>query len=169
MIEVWRDIVGYEGFYQVSNTGRVKAVTRKVSAGKNSNHKYLTCYEHLLHPFYSKYVRVQLSRDGKTKCFSVHRLVAEAFIPNPNKLPCVNHKDENPKNNNVNNLEWCTYSYNNLYNGRLEKCKNKISNTLKGRKLNRVLTDEQRENIRRGAVRGWDTRRKNMKIKEDNE
>ena len=58
------------------------------------------------------------------KNFRVHRLVAEAFIPNLNELPCINHKDENRKNNHFKNLEWCTYSYNNTYGNRLEKFKN---------------------------------------------
>ena len=83
MIEQWRDIIGYEGFYQISNLGNVRAVTRKVSAGSGANHKYLTCYAHVLRPFHSTYTQVRLSRDGVTKCYLVHRLVATAFIPNP--------------------------------------------------------------------------------------
>lgn len=56
-----------------------------------------------------------LCKNGKTKRFSVHRLVAQAFIPNPNNLPIINHKDENPSKNIVDNLEWCDYEYNNNY------------------------------------------------------
>ena len=71
-----------------------------------------------LHPqfFGNGYLRVGLSKDGKPKQFLVHRLVAEAFLPNPDNLPVVNHKDGNPSNNNVSNLEWCTQEYNTNYN-----------------------------------------------------
>lgn len=64
---------------------------------------------------YHGYKYVQLNNDGKTKMLLVHRLVAMAFIPNPDNLPCVNHKDENKENNSVENLEWCTHSYNNYF------------------------------------------------------
>ena len=155
----WKDIKGYEGIYQVSSYGNIKSMDRIVEA--NSNHKYQHIKEHLLRlNGGKKYIQVILCKNGKTKPFLVHRLVAEAFISNPNNLPCVNHKDENPKNNNVDNLEWCTYKYNNEYNRRVEKCKHKISQTLKGRPCNRVLTDEQREHIRQGAYKGWEKRRK---------
>jgi hypothetical protein len=61
------------------------------------------------------YLRLGLCKNGKIKYYSIHRLVAEAFIPNPNNYPCVNHKDENVQNNNVENLEWCTHKQNNNY------------------------------------------------------
>ena len=67
------------------------------------------------------HLRVTLSNANEKKRFFVHRLVAEAFIPNPNNLPIINHKDENPLNNKVENLEWCTISYNNNYNERNKK------------------------------------------------
>lgn len=65
--------------------------------------------------FGNGYLRVGLSKDGEQKMFLVHRLVAEAFLPNPEGLPVVNHKDGNPSNNNVSNLEWCTQEYNTNY------------------------------------------------------
>ncbi|MBO6272866.1 NUMOD4 motif-containing HNH endonuclease [bacterium] len=164
MQEVWKDVEGYVGFYQVSNFGRVKSCARKISAGEGSNHKYNTLTERLLSLNSSgKYCQVIMCKNGIAKAKTVHRLVAEAFIPNPNNLPCVNHKDENPLNNCVDNLEWCTYKYNNEYNNRVGKCKDKISKTLAGRKVNRLLTDKQRKNISNGAKRGWETRRKNIK------
>jgi len=67
------------------------------------------------------YLRVQLWKNGKGKWFGVHRLVAQAFIQNPLNLPCVNHKDEDKTNNNVENLEWCTYKYNANYRTRIER------------------------------------------------
>ena len=78
------------------------------------------------------YLTVGLNKNGKTKTFIVHRLVAQAFIPNPDNLPCVNHKDENKTNNNVENLEWCTHVYNVNYgtrNKRASKAKRGIFNT----------------------------------------
>jgi len=67
------------------------------------------------------YICVNLSINGKTVTKSIHRLLAKAFIPNPNNYPCVNHIDENKLNNSVTNLEWCSISYNNAYNGRIQK------------------------------------------------
>lgn len=96
--EVWKDIVGFEGYYQVSSCGRVR---------RSDNHKIksspLNAYG---------YPQVNLYKDGKSHLYRVHRLVATAFIPNPNNLPMINHKDEVTTNNNVNNLEWCDAKYN---------------------------------------------------------
>lgn len=105
-MEIWKDISGYEGKYQISNLGRVKRL------GNNKTKK-----EKIKIPAKNKdgYLRVNLYKEGKYKTFTVHRLVAEAFIQNPNNYPCVNHKDENPSNNNVDNLEWCDYKYNSNY------------------------------------------------------
>ena len=100
--EIWKDVDGWEDRYMVSNTGKV------YSKIKNCIRK--TAYTNDGHEV------VMLARNGKQFGTFVHRLVAKAFIPNPDNLPIINHKDENPANNNVNNLEWCTYSYNNTYN-----------------------------------------------------
>ncbi len=109
MEEVWKDIKGYEGLYQISNTGKVKSLKRIMKSRK--------CEEIIKKP--SKlpkgYLKVSLCKEGKIKYYSIHRLVAEAFIPNPNNLPCVNHKDCNPQNNEVSNLEWISYKENNSY------------------------------------------------------
>lgn len=111
--EVWRDVVGYEGLYQVSNIGRVKrlAHTREISP---KGYKQIVSYkEKIISPCRTdRYIQLQLSKNGKKQPVLVHRLVAEAFIPNPNNLPCVNHKDENKHNNCADNLEWCTQKYN---------------------------------------------------------
>ena len=105
MEEQWLDIIGYEG-YQVSNLGRVKSLGN-----------YKTRKEKILKQCIDKdgYLQVQLCKNGKIKTFKVHRLVAQAFIPNPDNLPQVNHKDENKENNIVSNLEWCTQQYNSEY------------------------------------------------------
>ena len=167
MTEEWRDIKGFEGYYQVSNLGRVKSLDRHVFAGIGANHKLQHIHGKILSQSHDhkNYKRVILCIDGGIKLRLVHRLVAEAFIPNPNNYPIINHKDKNPSNNCMDNLEWCTYKYNNEYDGRIEKCRHKISQTLKGRKSTNVLTDEQRKHISEGAKRGWETRRKNMSIK----
>lgn len=120
MQEVWKDVVGYEGFYQVSNLGNVRSVTRIVKTKRGQK---------LLHGMpiraskshSTKYLYVNLNRDGKLRRCTIHRLVAEAFIPNPNNLPQVNHKDEIRDNNEVSNLEWCTNVYNSNYGTKNER------------------------------------------------
>lgn len=101
------DIQGYEGLYKVNNGGDILSVrSRKIlKAGKNKQ----------------GYMCVVLAKDGKCKTYKVHRLVASAFIPNPQNLPSINHKDENKTNNNVNNLEWCTHKYNLNYGTAIER------------------------------------------------
>ena len=112
--EVWKDIPGYEDKYQVSNLGRIKSCTR---TRKCKNGSIAIVRERILKPRTDKdgYKEVALSLNGANTYFRVHRLVATAFIPNPLSLPLVNHKDENPANNIVDNLEWCDYIYNRNY------------------------------------------------------
>lgn len=119
-MEEWRDIIGYEGLYQVSSQGRVRSVDRYINY-KNTGVSLRK--GRILKPKTDKdgYLIVNLSSNGKIKTHKVHRLVAQAFIPNPHNYPCVNHKDENPKNNCVDNLEWCTVAYNNNYGTKLER------------------------------------------------
>lgn len=111
--EIWKDIKGYEGLYQVSNYGRIiNYKSKRILKGRVS----------------FGYLRITLYKYGKAKTFMVHRLVAEAFISNPNKLPQINHKDENKMNNNVNNLEWCNSQYNINYGKRNEIVSKKLTN-----------------------------------------
>lgn len=109
--EKWKDIVGYEGYYKVSNLGNVLSL----NYNKTGNSKILSL--RVGHKR-NNYVDVTLSKKGNSKRYKVHRLVAEAFIPNPNNYPQVNHKDCNPLNNRVNNLEWCNAKYNINYGDR---------------------------------------------------
>lgn len=111
MKEIWKSIEGYEGYYEVSNYGRVRSVDRIVeySNGYLAKHK-----GRILKGESDKrgYKRVRLSKNDKSKKFQVHRLVAIAFIPNPENKPFVNHIDETTFNNHVDNLEWVTGSEN---------------------------------------------------------
>lgn len=105
MMEIWKDIKGYEGKYQISNLGNVKSL--KDSRG-NFREKLLKLQKDT-----KGYLRIQLFKNGKGETKKVHRLVAEAFIPNPNNLPEVNHIKEFEKDNNiVENLEWVTSKQN---------------------------------------------------------
>ena len=108
--EIWKDIIGYEGLYQVSSYGRVRSLDRYDSRNCFRKKRILKLCANRL-----GYLKVGLWSNGKVKHHLVHRLVAEAFIPNPNNLPIINHIDENPSNNNVDNLEWCTAKYNMNY------------------------------------------------------
>lgn len=123
--EEWRDITGYEGYYQISNLGRVKSLDRVV-IGKDGRKFHYKCQ--IMKPgiHYKGYILVKLCIDSKQKCYKVHRLVAQAFIPNPDNLPQVNHKDEDKTNNRVENLEWCTNEYNNKYGTRIERTSKRV-------------------------------------------
>lgn len=116
--EEWRDIKQFPGTHQVSNLGRVRSLDYKVKNG----HGWRSVRGQILKPFKTWNGYLEITIGGKNhKHFMVHRLVAEAFIPNPDNLPIINHKDENKTNNHVDNLEWCTKSYNALYGSCQEK------------------------------------------------
>lgn len=106
-MEVWKDVVGYEGLYKISNKGRI------ISCGTGNYMK--------LSKDSKRYITCGLTKDKKQLMHRVHRLVAMAFIPNPNNYPQVNHKDENKSNNCVENLEWCTDDYNRHYGKTVER------------------------------------------------
>lgn len=110
MQEIFKDIPGYEGLYQVSNLGRVKSF-KKSNRYPNQDFHYLKGSVN-----HGNYKSVWLcDKNNNNIRHYVHKLVANAFIPNPNNLPCINHIDEDKSNNAANNLEWCSYSYNNSY------------------------------------------------------
>ena len=123
-IEVWRDIQGYKGKYQVSSQGRVRSLTRLIT---NKLGVSRLVQGHIMKATKNRsgYYIVDLCQNGTIRHYQVHRLVASAFIPNPIDLPVINHRDENPVNNRTNNLEWCTVKYNNNYghhNIRNDRC-----------------------------------------------
>ena len=118
--EIFKDIKGYEGLYQVSSYGRVRSLGRIVTFSNGSKHFY---EERLLSLKKDRdgYFDCELYKKGKRIFPRVHRLVAQAFIPNPDNLPIINHKDENPSNNHVENLEWCDFKYNSNYGTAIQR------------------------------------------------
>ena len=117
--EVWKDIEGFDNRYMVSNLGRVKTIGFTYTLYGKLQIKP----DHILRTISRKdgYCKINLGGYGKQKTLNLHRLVATAFVPNPNNYPIINHKDENPTNNCSDNLEWCTYKYNNNYGTFKEK------------------------------------------------
>lgn len=103
----WKSVDRYNGLYLISDTGKVFSV--------QTNRIMKT------HHIKNGYEKVEMTINGKARKEFIHRLVAEAFIPNPDNLPCVNHKDEDPRHNDVSNLEWCTYEYNTNYGTNIER------------------------------------------------
>ena len=95
--EEWKDLKGYEGIYQISNLGRIRNRFGKIRAS---------------HKRPDGYIQITLCKNKKIETRRIHQLVAQTFIPNPDNLPQINHKDEDKTNNNVNNLEWCECKYN---------------------------------------------------------
>lgn len=128
--EVWKDIRNYEGRYMVSNLGNVKSIKYR---HHNKEQKLKLLDNH-------GYKRVCLfSKDGKRRYFRVHRLVAVAFLPNPNNYKEINHKDENTANNKADNLEWCNRSYNINYGNRNKKAASKLNKSISQYNKNNVF------------------------------
>lgn len=123
-MEIWRNIKNYEGLYQISNLGRVKSLNYHREGKDQILKSYIDTREG------KGYYRVTLCKNGKTKRFQVHRLVAETFIPNPLNLPQINHKNEDKSLNVVENLEWCTAKYNMNYGTAKQRIGKSNSKTL---------------------------------------
>lgn len=148
-IELWKWIPGWEGLYMVSTHGRVKSVDRYIQH-PHSGRTFMKGRILKSGTNNKGYKQVVLSKNGKYKQYLVHRLVAQAFIENPNNYPIINHKDQNPKNNTVWNLEYCTYKYNNNYADRNEK----VSKANKGRTLNEE-TKRKMSEAKKGENAYW--------------
>lgn len=120
IMEIWKDVPGYSGMYQVSNTGKIKSLSRlKRGRGKSM----FVTPERILSGIRNKYGYLEvILHDGSTiKHHTIHRLVATAFIPNPESLPQINHKNEIKNDNRVENLEWCDAKYNMNYGTRTKR------------------------------------------------
>ena len=139
-VEEWREIPGYEGKYYVSSFGNVKVI-----------YKWIKVNEKILSPMLNKdgYYQVNLSLRKKVRHHRIHRLVAEAFVENPNCYPMVNHKDENKLNNRADNLEWCDQAYNIRYGTRTKRC---FETKRKNNSFRRALTKEDANEIRRTCI-----------------
>ena len=131
MNEIWKPIKGYEGLYEVSNFGNVRSLKRNTTEGKVLKQGWHT----------RGYSNVSLSKGNNHKTRSIHRLVAETFIPNPNNLPEVNHKDGNKKNNCVENLEWVTRIENVLHSMETGLKKPIFNNPLRSKAVNQYSLD----------------------------
>lgn len=129
MSEIWKDIPGYEGIYQISSLGRIKSLERKIKTSKGER---IVKEKIKKLETNGKYILIKLCKNSIIEHVSIHRLVAQVFIPNPDNLPEVNHKDENKHNNSVDNLEWCTHKYNSIYGTAIERGHEKIRKKVYG-------------------------------------
>lgn len=132
-MEKWKDIKGYEGLYQVSDLGRIKSLIRK--------------NERILKPYSNpetKYLSVNLHKNKRSKTYTIHRLVAEAFIPNPENLPQVGHKDENNTNNHATNLEWVTPKQNSNMPLHKERISQKMKNKSPSKETRRKMSESHK-------------------------
>lgn len=142
--EEWKPIEGFEELYHVSNYGRVKSLPRRGTINETR----------ILKPCKNRdgYLQVCLYKDSTKQYKTIHRLVAEAFLPNPNNLPCINHKDENKENNNVENLEYCDIAFNNSYGTRNER----VSKAMTNGKLSKTVLQYDRNG---NFIREWPSAR----------
>lgn len=153
MNEEWRPVKGYEELYEVSNTGRVRSLDKYVKNGHSSYRLHKGKVISLLKGEYG-YIQVNLCCNRKMYKKYVHRLVAQAFIPNPDGLPQVNHKDEDKSNNCVENLEWCDAKYNINYGKRSDKVrdtsiKNGYWTGLSKKEYRKKYYEENKDNIKK--------------------
>ena len=160
--EIWKDVVGYEGLYQVSNLGRVRGLDRLVKhSGEHMRIQKGRILKGLVH---SKdgYVYVGLYKKGKYKKIKVHRLVGLAFIENPQNKPMINHIDENKENNKLDNLEWCTAKENENHGTKRERMKKNTDYSLIASKYKKPVIQYDLEG---NVIKEWDSIKQ---IKEEN-
>lgn len=153
--EIWKDVLGYEGQYQVSNYGRVKSLSRvtELNGGRQRKEPELI----MKYTIRAGYPTLILRRSGKRKSAQIHRLVAQAFIPNPDNLQVVNHLDYDRTNNHADNLEWCSQQENVQYSSeRMRKPRDKSKATNTGEKYIRKIQLKNGDYRYRLTVRGKD-------------
>lgn len=151
-MEVWKDIKGFEGFYQVSNLGRVRSLDRLVNGRGKKGFQRLKGQIMKLQQRKAGHLDVLIKKNGEEKRCWVHRLVAAAFIPNVENLPIVNHIDSNPQNNHVSNLEWCTHKYNINHCVKEGRFNPRIGETSPWNKLKTEEVIEIRERFSAGGI-----------------
>lgn len=156
MQEIWKNIKDYEGLYQVSNFGKVKRLQHKRCDRNQIMKERLV---KVIKPSNNWYPYLSLCKNGKTKNVYLHRLIAIAFIPNPNNYPCINHKDGNKQNNKIDNLEWCSFSHNNKEAHKLKLNKGNAKNVIQLDKNQKFIKEwfstreaEKELNIANGKV-----------------
>ena len=170
MEEIWKDIPDYEGLYQVSNLGRVRSLDKEISFINRWGQRAVRTQKGKIMKTGIKkngYEDICLSKLGIREYPTIHRLVAKAFMPNPEELPCINHKDENKLNNNVNNLEYCSFSYNRNYGEAPKILAKTISNTKKGQPIPRLRKAINQFTLDGTFIKTWDgavTADKELKI-----
>ena len=148
MFEVWKPIPGYE-YYEVSSEGRVRSLGRWENT-KHGGRRFRKGRVLKLVNRGRGYMCVGIFNEEGYKLAAVHRLVAQAFIPNPHSLECVNHKDENPSNNVVSNLEWCDYQYNNNYGNHNRRiCETNVKTGRYNPKYSTVLTGLSKKEVKK--------------------
>lgn len=139
MKEIWKDIQGYEGRYQISNYGHIKSLKRNGCSGGTIRLEE----KH-------GYVRVRLWKESTVKNYSVHKLVALSFIPNPSNKQYINHKDGNKKNNHADNLEWCSHKENMIHAYNTGLVKTKKIKQIKNGKVIKIFLNVRRASIETG-------------------
>lgn len=148
--EIWKDVEGYEEFYQISNFGEVRSKDRWRNNGSKS--RYLLKSKTMTKSKTTTgYWKIGFFKDGKRREFKIHRLVAFAFIPNPENKPNINHKDGNPLNNHISNLEWCTQS---------ENLQHAYETGLRKTNFHKYLNEITREYLEEEKTSIWDLARK---------
>lgn len=159
MEEIWKEITGFEGYYEVSTDGRIRGVERRVMCPFDK-HIIIKSKPKSVSRFRTGYLYVNLYKEHKTYKRLIHRLVAEAFIPNPNNKPCIDHIDGDRTNNNVDNLRWCTHSENANNPITRQRLKAKPINwehlkDLHKKQRGRHLSDETKRRISESQKKRW--------------
>ena len=156
--EIWKDIyyvdsisgeiIDYRGYYQASNFGRIRSVDRTINRTASQRNKKCVIERKgriTKETIVRKYPHVVLHKNGSTKALQVHRIIASMFVPNPDNLPCVNHKSEVKTENYAENLEWCTHKYNCNYGERNKKIAiAKIGNTYHKKTASRTEAEKEK-------------------------
>lgn len=143
MNEIWKPIKGYEGYYEISNFGKVRSLDRIVKQGTSLRKVKAKTIN--LHIGAYGYPCVSLCKDGKTKCFPIHRLLARAFIPNPENKPHIDHIDTDKTNYRLDNLRWCTQKENMNNPLTLAFCKERVYTKERTEKINKTKIERKRK------------------------